>query len=82
MLIPWQALEADTLDNLIIEFLGRFGTDNGDESPLAQRLGAVRRQLEQGSVVLVFCEESQSVNLLARSELNAAQRYQLDDDDV
>ncbi len=74
MLIPWQALEAETLDNLITEYLGRFGTDNGDDSSLETRISMVRRQLEQGSVLLVFCEATQSVNLLAESELTAEQR--------
>ncbi len=34
MLIPHDLLEADTLNNLLEDFVTREGTDNGDETPL------------------------------------------------
>ncbi len=30
MIVPWQELEPDTLDNLIQEFVSRDGTDYGE----------------------------------------------------
>ena len=38
MLIPHDLLEADTLNNLLEDFVTREGTDNGDETPLDVRV--------------------------------------------
>lgn len=81
MLIPWQQLEAETLDNLIVEFISRNGTDNGDERTTESNIAQVRAQLVNGSVVLVFCMESQSANLLAKANLSPEQRAELEEDD-
>ena len=70
MLIPWQALEPETLNNLIEYFVLREGTDYGEqEVSLADKVGQVRAQLERGEVLLQFSELHDSVTLMTRDEL-------------
>ena len=69
MIIPWQALEVATLENLIESFVLREGTDYGEqERSLAQKVADVRRQLERGEVVLVWSELHESVNIMPKGE--------------
>lgn len=77
MLIPWQSLETETLNNLIEYFVLREGTDYGEqERSLADKVAAVRRQLESGEAVIVFSELHETVSILPRHELNASGREQ------
>ena len=58
-----------TLENLIESFVLREGTDYGEqERSLTQKVADVRRQLEQGEVVLVWSELHESVNIMPRRE--------------
>lgn len=69
MIIPWQQLEAETLENLIETFVLREGTDYGEqERSLSQKVADVRRQLERGEVVLVWSELHESINIMPKSE--------------
>lgn len=69
MIIPWQELEVATLENLIESFVLREGTDYGEqERSLAQKVADVRRQLQQGEVVLVWSELHETVNIMPRRE--------------
>jgi|GEM_PF-5014946 len=43
MLIPWQQLQTDTLNNLLEDFVTRDGSDNGDETPVNVRIERARR---------------------------------------
>jgi uncharacterized protein YheU (UPF0270 family) len=52
MLIPYDALEVDTLTRLIEDFVTRDGTDNGDDTPLETRVLRVRQALTKASVRL------------------------------
>ena len=66
MLIPWQSIESDTLDNLIEYFVLREGTDYGEEEvSLAQKVAQVREQLQRGEALLEFSEEHVSVTIIA-----------------
>ena len=57
MIIPWQDLAPETLDNLIESFVLREGTDYGEqERSLEQKVNDVKRQLKSGDVVLVWSE--------------------------
>ncbi|MSE19599.1 YheU family protein, partial [Pantoea agglomerans] len=54
MIIPWQQVSPETLENLIETFVLREGTDYGEqERSLIDKVADVRRQLETGEVVLV-----------------------------
>ena len=68
MIIPWQDLSHDTLDNLIESFVLREGTDYGEhERSLEQKVNDVKRQLKSGDVVLVWSELHETVNIMPRN---------------
>ena len=68
MIIPWQDLAPETLDNLIESFVLRDGTDYGEhERSLEQKVNDVKRQLKSGDVVLVWSELHETVNIMPRN---------------
>ncbi|EBQ2953787.1 YheU family protein [Salmonella enterica] len=68
MIIPWQGLAPDTLDNLIESFVLREGTDYGEhERSLEQKVADVKRQLQSGEAVLVWSELHETVNIMPKS---------------
>ena len=70
MLIPWQDIESETLNNLIEHFVLREGTDYGQEEvSLADKVAAVQRQLQHGEAVIVFSELHETINIMPRQEL-------------
>ena len=69
MLIPYQLLEKDTLTRLLEDFVTREGTDNGDETPLAQRLTAARRALEKHQAFIRFDPDSQQCVLCPKHSI-------------
>lgn len=69
MIIPWQELDDETLDNLLESFVLREGTDYGEqEKSLAQKVSDVRRQLISGDAVLVWSELHETVNIMPRGQ--------------
>ena len=69
MLIPWQDLSSETLENLIESFVLREGTDYGEhERTLEQKVADVKRQLQCGEAVLVWSELHETVNIMPRSQ--------------
>lgn len=72
MIIPWQDLSPDTLDNLIESFVLREGTDYGEhERSLEQKVNDVKRQLKSGDVVLVWSELHETVNIMPRNAFHS-----------
>ena len=70
MLIPYQALDPDTLKNLIESFILREGTDYGEqELPLSEKTENVLQQLKKGSVVIQYSQLSESVTLIRKEQL-------------
>ena len=68
MIIPWQDISPDALDNLIESFVLREGTDYGEhERSLEQKVNDVKRQLKSGDVVLVWSELHETVNIMLRN---------------
>ena len=68
MIISWQDLSPETLDNLIESFVLREGTDYGEhERSLEQKVNDVKRQLKSGDVVLVWSELHETVNIMPRN---------------
>ncbi|MDW6091695.1 YheU family protein [Vibrio rhizosphaerae] len=64
MIIPWQTLEPDTLDNLIREFILREGTDYGEhEISLEEKVAQVKQQIQSGEAVIVYSELHESVDI-------------------
>ncbi|VAY02244.1 hypothetical protein ARADI_0198 [Arsenophonus endosymbiont of Aleurodicus dispersus] len=67
MIIPWQQLAADTLNNLIESFVLREGTDYGkDEKTLEEKVNDIKQQLQLGSIVLVWSELDETINILLK----------------
>ncbi|MFP9229929.1 YheU family protein [Pectobacterium cacticida] len=74
MIIPWQQLDPDTLDNIIEAFVLREGTDYGEQEwSLAQKVEDVRRQLKSGDIVLVWSELHESLNIMPRAQFNGGE---------
>ena len=69
MMIPWQDLAPETLDNLIESFVLREGTDYGEqERSLEQKVADIRRQLQSGEVLVVWSELHETVNIMPRNQ--------------
>ena len=57
MIIPWQDIAPETLENLIREFVLREGTDYGTvEISLQDKVDQVKTQLEKGEAVIERAE--------------------------
>ncbi len=65
MIVPWQEISEDTLHRLIEAFVLREGTDYGEhEIPMEDKVLQVRMQLEQGTVVIVYSELHESIDII------------------
>jgi uncharacterized protein YheU (UPF0270 family) len=68
--VPASELGAETLRNLAEEFVTRDGTDYGAvEKTLDQKVAALLRQLEIGEAKIFFDNETETINIVARSQL-------------
>lgn len=75
MLIPYQELDSDTLDNLIESFILREGTDYGEyEISLTEKKMAILQQLQQGCIVIIYSEHFESVTLIHKNEFEKQQQ--------
>ncbi|WP_287146254.1 YheU family protein [Aeromonas sp.] len=73
MIIPWQDLDSDTLNNLLEHFVLREGTEYGEHDvSLADKVDDVRQQLQQGLAVIVYSELHESVNIVSKATLSSA----------
>ncbi len=69
MIIPWQDIAPDTLENLIREFVLREGTDYGTvEVSLQDKIDQVKAQLEKGDAVIVFSELHETVDIQTKAK--------------
>lgn len=72
MLIPYQSLDSETLNNLIESFILREGTDYGEaEISLHEKSQKVLTQINEGEVLILYSELSESVTLIAKHQFNA-----------
>jgi uncharacterized protein YheU (UPF0270 family) len=61
MIIPHQMLSPEALRGVIEAFVTREGTDYGvHDVPLATKVGQVRHQLDTGTAVIVYDEDTES----------------------
>ncbi len=73
LIVPWNDIPADTLDNLIEEFVTRDGTDYGDqEIPTATKVEQVRNQLKKEDAFVVFDEVTESVSVMGKEQAEEA----------
>ncbi|PFG55113.1 hypothetical protein ATG66_1375 [Vibrio sp. ES.051] len=69
MIIPWQDIAPETLENIIREFVLREGTDYGTvEVSLQDKLEQVKHQLAQGEAVIVFSELHETVDIQLKAK--------------
>lgn len=69
MIIPPEKLTIESLRGVIEGFITREGTDYGaEELSLKDKVDALMPQVIRGEVVIVFDEESETVNLLPKHE--------------
>ena len=69
MIIPWQDIAPDTLENLIREFVLREGTDYGTvEVSLQNKIEQVKSQLERGEAVIVYSELHETVDIQRKAK--------------
>lgn len=68
VVIPFDRLSPEALTGVLEAYVGREGTDYGHGAALtlAQKVAQVRRQLEEGTAVLVFDPAQQSCNIVPR----------------
>lgn len=72
MIIPQSALSQDALLGVIKEFVLREGTEYGaTDVSLETKVKQVQRQLDRGDVVIVFDQESESIDIVSKN----SQRY-------
>lgn len=65
ILIPWQEIAVETLDNLIAEFVTRDGTDYGcHEVSTEQKVDQVKSLLKIKHYVIVFDTDAQQSNIV------------------
>lgn len=69
MIIPFQLLNADVLQNLIEDFVSRDGTDNGDETPLSKKVERVMYALEKKQTFIVYDQETDSCSLALKQDI-------------
>lgn len=70
MIVPWQQIDPDTLENLIKEFVLREGTDYGAvERTLQSKIDQIKKQLEVGEAVVVFSELHETVDIQLKNRL-------------
>lgn len=71
MLIPYQSLDSETLNNLIESFILREGTDYGEaEISLNSKTLQVLQQLKIGEVLILYSELSETVTLIHKQQFN------------
>jgi uncharacterized protein YheU (UPF0270 family) len=70
VIVPHGSLSAEALANLIDDFITREGTDYGErEYGPEEKRASVQRQLDRGTVLIVFDAESETVNLVRKEDL-------------
>jgi hypothetical protein len=68
--VPYGELAPETLRRLAEEFVTRDGTDYGAvEKSLDEKVRRLMTQLEHGEAHIFFDAESETINIVARSEL-------------
>ncbi|CAM2850999.1 MULTISPECIES: YheU family protein [Vibrio] len=64
MIVPWQDIAPETLENLISEFVLREGTDYGEvEVSLEHKIDQIKALLRSGDAVIVYSELHESIDI-------------------
>ena len=72
--IPQDRLSPELLTGIIEEFIQREGTDYGvNEATMDNKIQQVKKQIVRGEVVITFDQETESCNLLTRTNFQCYQ---------
>tara|TARA_R100001377_G_scaffold11273_1_gene5635 strand:- start:114 stop:350 length:237 start_codon:yes stop_codon:yes gene_type:complete len=78
MIIPLDQLPNETLTAIIEGFILREGTEYGAEDVSKEaKISQVKKQLEQGSAVLVYSELHESINILPSDQFKAGMEEEM-----
>jgi uncharacterized protein YheU (UPF0270 family) len=78
MIIPLDQLPHETLIAIIEGFILREGTEYGAEDVSKEaKISQVKKQLEQGSAVLVYSELHESINILPSEQFKAGMEEEM-----
>ncbi|MCH9691132.1 MAG: YheU family protein [Gammaproteobacteria bacterium] len=70
MIIPYQQLNTETLQNLLEEYATRDGTDYGElEISLPERVSNLRNQLHKQEILIWFEPVEHSINLILATDV-------------
>ncbi len=65
MIIPIEQVSTETLNSIIESYVLKEGTDYGEqEKSLSDKVNEIKAQLKIGTVVLVYSELHETVNIL------------------
>ena len=70
MLIPYEALSAEALENLIKEYCLRDWGLNETESPWQERRNQVMSALKSKQLLILYSEDEETAHIKAATELN------------
>jgi uncharacterized protein YheU (UPF0270 family) len=69
MIIPPEQLSQDALQGVLEEFIGREGTDYGEqELSLEEKVARLRPQVMRGEVLIMFDEFLETLTLIRRED--------------
>ncbi|ASG66643.1 hypothetical protein CEW91_11060 [Idiomarina piscisalsi] len=70
MIIPWQEVDTETLNNLLESVVLREGTDYGSqEVSFDTKVEQLREQVKSGEAVIVFSELHESVDVVPKDRV-------------
>lgn len=72
MIIPFQLLAPETLQQVIEDFVTRDGTDNGDDTPLITRVQKVKEALAKKQAFILFDSDSETCSLALKQDVPQA----------
>lgn len=69
MKIDYQQLPVQTLNNILESYVQREGTEYGEYAySISEKVAQVQAQLDAGQVVLVFDQETETINILTKDD--------------
>nr|WP_136250861.1 YheU family protein [Ningiella ruwaisensis] len=70
MIIPFESLSPETLDNIIESFVLMEGTDYGEqEISLLDKVEQVKAQIKNGEALIEYSEEHESVTIIPKNRI-------------
>jgi len=70
MIIPWQEIDQETLNNLMESIVLREGTDYGSqELSFATKVEQLKQRLKSGEAVIVYSELHESVDVVDKDSV-------------